>query len=784
VQGNLFILPVDEEGKWVRYHHLFQDFLQRLVAKEHPQETSQILHRLAVVYEEREEWEKAYCQYQQLGDVEATADLIRKAGLSMIAAGRDGVLAEWIDALPVEVVSSQPHLLSLRGAAAVDLGEAETGLRFFNQAEAGCRVSDDLNCLAHTLARRANAHRFVGDYQASLADVESALELVGQDAELLPVQAAAFRVKGVVLSRMGQPHDAIGYLERAEQLNAAMGNLASVALVQLDLGIAFRTIGRYEEAESAYNRSLSYWRETSDLRRQSSTLNNLAVLYHYTRKYEQAAALLEEAVECARQSGERRMMTWVLTSIGDLYADLEAFESAWNAYSHAAVLVEHMDDTFLRLYLSVAQAALARLQGDRSKAHEYLQKAEKYAQASESGYEQRLFHQEAGRLALAEGRYPEAVTHFVSLTDTYDGVAQPVEAACADLRLAVALDAAGDEESSRATLARALVAIAGSEVWHPLVIATRDAHTLLLSVQSDPDIGQQSSRLLRHVTRYESERPRLRRRLRLRATAVPLAPPRLVIRALGSAQVQVDERLITSSDWQSWAARDLLFLLLARPEGLTREDVGAIFWPESSPARLKLSFKKTIYRLRRALELDAILFDEEQGLYRFNHQLDYNYDVDEFRVKLAQAKAESSLEAVIASFREAIDLYQGPYLPQVDGAWILEEQEALRRAYEEAVLKLASLYLEVSEYRETLTCCRLLLKGDPCQEEAHRQAMRAHAALGNRAAVSRQFEECKAALQNEFAVEPSPETLALFQTLIHRRPLPHLPGGHSQTNPE
>ena len=53
-------------------------------------------------------------------------------------------------------------------------------------------------------------------------------------------------------------------------------------------------------------------------------------------------------------------------------------------------------------------------------------------------------------------------------------------------------------------------------------------------------------------------------------------------------------------------------------------------WPDSSPAELKMRFKNTIYRLRRAAGKEAILFEDE-NIYRFNRALDYDEDSESFQ---------------------------------------------------------------------------------------------------------------------------------------------------------
>jgi DNA-binding SARP family transcriptional activator len=102
----------------------------------------------------------------------------------------------------------------------------------------------------------------------------------------------------------------------------------------------------------------------------------------------------------------------------------------------------------------------------------------------------------------------------------------------------------------------------------------------------------------------------------------------------------------------------------------------------------------------------------------------------------------------------------------VEGAWVWGERERLAQTCVAATLRLAEFHLGNQEYRTVLDYCQRLLVEDPYLEEAHRLAMRAHAGMGNRMAVARQFERCRQVLLHEINAPPSVQTTELYQTLM------------------
>ncbi len=374
-RNNLFVIPVGEKGLWLRYHHLFRDFLHNHLAQEYPQEETRILKRLADVYAQRREWERAHALYQRLGRTREMIGLIEAAGSTLLKTGRMTTLAAWIDELPPEQLGSHPALLSLRGGVALTLGEVERGLVLLNHGEEICRRESNTPELVRTLSRRAHAHRFLGDYTASLQDADEAVSLAKNDPSLRPFEAEALRCRGLVVYRLGRAEEAIDCLKGAAGIFATLGSLENEAVVKTELGIIYRSLGQFSQARTAYENALAQLTRAGDLTRQATVLNNLGVLHHFSGEYQKASSYFEQSLLCAEQSGYNRMAALALSSIGDLYRDLDAPEAAQNAYEKAQEIAERINDRFLLYYLTLAQCSIHRIRHDLHRAHSLLEYA-------------------------------------------------------------------------------------------------------------------------------------------------------------------------------------------------------------------------------------------------------------------------------------------------------------------------------------------------------------------------------------------------------------------------
>ncbi len=764
-RNNLFVLQVGQNGKWLRYHHLFQEFLQSRLKEENPEEAEAILIYLVQYYEQKGEWEKAHHVYQQLGDFAGLANLVERAGTSMIENDRIITLGSWLDGLPDVITQERPGLLSLKGVVEIMRGKVRYGHSLLNQVTEAFRENKDFKNLALALVRRAWAYRLLGDYTASLADADEALVITaqGKDVNLKSTRIEALRMKGLALFRLGQVKEAIEVLQSSISLSTRLNILQNIPAMQTDLGMVRRAVGDYQAAQELYERALATWKNQGNLTLQANLLNSLGVLYHAEGDYERAASTFEQGLDCARRSGYTHLEALLLTSLGDLYVELDELEIARHAYEKAEDIARQTADQFLLTYSILSQAGVARASRTFDRARLLLDEIHSLIKESNSNYELGLYELECGRLDLSSGFPHRAIQHLQNAVDSFRKGGLILEIGWSHLWLAAAYNQAGDRRSASRHILE--IAKLDGKASHSLCMAAYQVREWLNDGLNE-DVKAQPIliRLLNQGERIHAKLPGLRKRLRSLTSAVPLPPPHLDIQGFGKAQVRVNGNLVTNAQWQTQSVRELFFYFLYEKETVTKEQVGADFWPEISSARLKMRFKNNLYRLRRALGQETILWRGDY--YSFNHDQDYEYDVEVFRARLEKARASRSILERIQHYREAVNLVHGPYLSDLDSTWILPEREQLQKEYLTALLSLAQLLLQTKKNEEALQICQRALAVDACLEDAHRFAMRIYYLLGDQPAIVRQYQNCRTTLLAELGVEPSAETEALYRQLI------------------
>jgi LuxR family maltose regulon positive regulatory protein len=760
-EKNLFVLPVGEDGRWLRYHPLFREFLQMRLKEERPHEVHPILERMVLAYEKMGEWEKAYFTCKQLNNTDALVDVIERSGTSMLQMALV-TLEGWINSLPPNLARTRPGLISLRGPILAMKGNLDESNELLDQAISIYRKGSDIPGLTLALTRRANTLRLLGDYNKSMKAIEEVLRLAGSNGVLQSHYAEGLRLKGLNLHRLGESRHAIEALEHSLSLYTALNEMGSIPTVIMETGMVHHAVGDIDSAKRLYLDALKLRQAEGNLYYQAEILNNLAVLYHQIGEYELACETFENGLDCARKSRNLRTESVILTGLGDIYSEIEEFEAAKQAYEQAEIIANGLAGFFISNYLMLANANLALLQDDPGTASQILASFGKQLKTNPSTYERGLWALLSGRNHLLKHETKKAIALLQQGKDFFVQDGRESESQWCLVWLTGAYDQAGQREKARIEFNELLTM--RNKPTHALLITLHQAFSCLQGLQNDAQIGRSLSNLLEKSKQLSERIFSVRRTLRRHAQIIQLPAASLTIRAFGHAEVSANGRIIAMSEWRTKSVRDLFFYFLFRQDAVTKEQIGEVLWPEITDAQaLKARFKDEIYRLRRAAGRNAIVFDEVY--YRFNRTLDYEYDVEAFESYLNRARQARDLAKRIEWFKKAVELVHGPYLSEVDAIWAAEERERLGLMYVSALEELAHLYLDTNQLDKCLAICQLALAQNRYNEEIYQVEMRAYAVLGDRVSIVQRYQASKTALKEGLGISPSQETEALYRDL-------------------
>jgi LuxR family maltose regulon positive regulatory protein len=111
-QANLFLVPLDAERIWYRYHHLFQELLYKKLQAESSEEAIAQMHlRASRWFAENGLIDEAIQHALAADDVLRAAEMVEQNRIDLMNADQWQVLERWLDRLPSDIKQGRPNLL-------------------------------------------------------------------------------------------------------------------------------------------------------------------------------------------------------------------------------------------------------------------------------------------------------------------------------------------------------------------------------------------------------------------------------------------------------------------------------------------------------------------------------------------------------------------------------------------------------------------------------------------------------------------------------------------------
>jgi ATP/maltotriose-dependent transcriptional regulator MalT len=294
-QMNLFLIPLDAERRWYRYHHLFADVLRRRLEHQYPDQLPELHQRASKWYEQNNFLPEAIQHALEAGDLDRAACLVEQNGCYLLMSGEVHTLLGWIEALgaPARVCP----MLAIQKAWALTLaGSLDQVDRALQEAERLVLPAEGAPDFKTLLGTIAADRAFLASYQG---DISLAVDFARQALEFLPDN---------------------------EPLPQSMRSVANLILAE-----AGWMDGNLQQAGQIYAEAIRNCQAASDIPMLITNKANLADILFEQGQLEQAARIYSEILQIALRPDGRRS-----PSVANVYAKLSGLAYECNDLAAAA----------------------------------------------------------------------------------------------------------------------------------------------------------------------------------------------------------------------------------------------------------------------------------------------------------------------------------------------------------------------------------------------------------------------------------------------------------------
>ncbi len=468
-RANLFVLPLDDEGLWFRYHHLFADLLQARLQQAFPAEAITGLHRRAATWYEQHGFAiEAVNHALAARDFVLAARLVEENTYPLVTRGELATLIGWIDALPAEVTRRPQFLLAKAWALLflADAGQIETLLgQIEAQIEPGSKTPAVAELLGSTAAIRAFFALMAGEH-------ERALELAKRAEALLPPAGV-----------------------ETGQLSPYV--FAAHSVLPYTLGMAYRGQGQYEQALQAFAQEVKMFAAPEDILGWTIATIEVAVLRRMQGRLRESGEICRRALQKIADQGAYPYgsLARVEATLSEALREQNELDEAYQRVTGAIERMRtwNMPTDRLSAYLTLGRIQLSR--GDLAGAGETVRLAKelratqpvfldlsrtldmleirtalttrdiplaaRLMEVLQPGASRIVFLREQelvllAQLRLAQGRPTEAVAILSPLVSDAEAAGGLYIRLAAQVQQALALEALGDQKAALVVLRRAL----------------------------------------------------------------------------------------------------------------------------------------------------------------------------------------------------------------------------------------------------------------------------------------------------------------------------------------
>ncbi len=767
---HLFTEKLSGTDQDYRYHPLLRDFLlSRMKTVYSQEEVLQIKRDAAQLMEQSGNWEVAAQLYCESGDHDSLAMLVNCHGRELLMQGRCKVLAELMTCFPREMADNDPWLLYWDGMSSFPVDLPRTRL-LLEKALSLFKLKSDSSGSYLAWAGIVDTHVFGDDWKSLDECISDFNGLQRNHPVFNSLEVELTASSRMLLSLTLRKTDNPQLVERWQQRVGELLKQKPSMEIQIDtvfgMSVFYLWRGDYEK------NSLLLERAAMDIRhRQPSPFTVIRIKLMkgihcwLTADYQIALQTLSEALEVSARSGVHIYdpLLWSFKTAAEMApGNLANAELSLKQQMHCLPGAESSLNVF---FYHINAAWLAILTNNLSLAAEHMDNVFPQTERMGTTYYNALWHIGMAQISFLQGRAGQASDHLRTVRDISRAMKSCVLEWYSLLVEAWSLIREGKREEGLAPLQNAMAlgrrnGYVHLEFYQPSQMALLCATALEERIETEY-VTELVGKLA--LTPPFAETGRATWNGYLEEWPYPVR-----IYTLGRFEIIRDGKPLHFSGKEQKKPLEMLKVLIARcGRDVPKERLTDALWPDADGDQAGKSFEMTLSRLRRLLGEDRII------VYRAR-QLSINplyCWVDS--LALAQhfdRNQEVPVEQVVRLCNKAISLYKGAFLPSDPG---LSSAVSCRETLKNRLLRLVMIagrhYEQLEAWDQAADYYQKGIETDNLAEEFYRRLMICQRQLGNHAETVRTYIHCSSLLRAELGIEPSPETTAVYSSIVRKK---------------
>ncbi len=413
-QANLFLVGLDDERRWYRYHHLFRDLLYSCLDASFPGEGPILHQRASQWYAASGMYEDAIAHAFSANDLGLAAMLIEQAAERLDIENKRVAITRWIDALPEDLVKARPWLCVYRAWGCHWMGPREEVNKWLEAAEQSLKVmpaqppmhlnGDEIRHIQGNIAAIRSHHALVHeDIPGVLENSQLALEVLPEGDYMRCETAVALGGAYWGLGDVAAAEHAFS-LARVDALKC--GHASMVVPSSCYVGMMQVKQGRLNEAMAIFQDALRYATAPGGKETAVAGFANIKIgdVLREWNNLEAARPHLERGVEQCAQLGQADVLADGYVALARLQIAVGEPENARQALLKAMqVTGQTKVDPFVQCWLDDCRLRLWLSTGDLNATIQWA-KSSGLSPDGELSYHYDLHHINLARVMVARAR--------------------------------------------------------------------------------------------------------------------------------------------------------------------------------------------------------------------------------------------------------------------------------------------------------------------------------------------------------------------------------------------